>query len=584
MYNDSLTWQKRRIAMISVLFNWLYIFIITFLIGLGFFRLLSVFLKRQLSFSFFSLILCGVAVTTVYAQILSLFCKIGLLANLLLVVFGIVTLIIYPRSFYRQYLEKLKNTFFCWNGLLYIGLILFIALCTSRGTIHTDTSLYHAQAVRWYEEYGVVKGLGNLQWHFAYNSSYFAFAALFSLKFLCGQSLHCTTGFIAIVLILWSVYRLRGFFTRTHHMADMCCIGILFYALVNLTGCISPASDYATMYMALYLIARWCETIEHDPGNIDAFALLSVFSVYVMTLKLSTGLLVLLVIFPLVCLIRSRRTKDIFIYLALGLLTAAPFLIRNVIISGWLLYPFAAIDLFQFDWIMPVRYVNIDSSTIKVWARCLYDPSLIDMPFYKWLPIWWEAQERYSQMLILTNVLAFVLDSALLLHKIAAKAKLCRNTILINLCTFICIAAWLLLAPFIRYGLAFLIAAPMISVGMWLETWQKEYGSASFYKLFSGCVIFAMFFVLSPYWEHYFVDDIVFIKQNLTQPCYICQKNYDTSPMEEYDMNGITIYCPKEGQITGYDYFPASSYNYMIHNTELRGNSLKDGFRSLERE
>ena len=112
MYNDSLTWQKRRIAMISVLFNWLYIFIITFLIGLGFFRLLSVLLKRQLSFSFFSLILCGTAVTTVYPQILSLFCKIGLLANLLLVVFGIVTLIIYPRSFYRQYLEKLKNTFF----------------------------------------------------------------------------------------------------------------------------------------------------------------------------------------------------------------------------------------------------------------------------------------------------------------------------------------------------------------------------------------------------------------------------------------------------------------------------------------
>lgn len=39
--------------MISVLFNWLYIFIVTFLIGLGFFKLLSVFLKRQLSFSFF---------------------------------------------------------------------------------------------------------------------------------------------------------------------------------------------------------------------------------------------------------------------------------------------------------------------------------------------------------------------------------------------------------------------------------------------------------------------------------------------------------------------------------------------------
>ncbi len=112
MYNDHLTWQKRRITMISVLFNWLYIFIVTFLIGLVFFKLLSVFLKRQLSFSFFSLILCGVAVTTVYTQLLSLFCKIGALANLLLILLCIAAFIAYPRSFYLQYLKKLKNTFF----------------------------------------------------------------------------------------------------------------------------------------------------------------------------------------------------------------------------------------------------------------------------------------------------------------------------------------------------------------------------------------------------------------------------------------------------------------------------------------
>lgn len=570
--------------MITVLLNWGYIFIITYLIGLGFFKLLSVVLKRSFTFTFFSSILCGVAVTTVYAQLLSLFCKIGFLANLLLIILCIVTLILYPHSFYKETLQKIKLAFFSWQGLLYIGLILFIAFYTSRGTIHTDTSLYHAQAIRWYEEYGVVKGLGNLQWHFAYNSSYFAFAALFSLKFLCGQSLHCTTGFIAIILILWSVHHLRGFLTHTSHMCDMCCVGILFYTLVNLTGCVSPASDYASMYMALYLIARWCQTIEQSPNNIDAFALLSIFSVYVMTLKLSTGLLILLVIFPLVCLIKAKRIKDIFLYFGLGFLTAAPFLIRNVIISGWLLYPFAAIDLFQFDWKMPERYVTIDSSTIKVWARCLYDPKLIDMPFQEWLPIWWNAQERYSQMLILTNILALVLNIAILLHKIIAKSKLCWNTILLNLCAFACLVSWLFLAPFIRYGLAFLLAVPMLSIGIWLGMWPQKTQPSSFYKLFSGSIVFLMFFVLTPYWDHYFVDDIVFIKQNLKQPYYICQKDYDTSAMKEYDRNGIVIYCPEEGQITGYDYFPSSSYDYMIQLTELRGNTLKDGFRSLERE
>ncbi len=563
--------------MISVLLNWLYIFFITFLTGLGFFQVLSKILKKQLSFSFFSLILCGIAVTTVYAQLLSLFCRIGLFANLLLCIICVLTAV-KNIPLLSDYARKTARLFVSWEGLLYIGLILFIAFCTSRGTIHTDTSLYHAQAIRWYEEYGVVKGLGNLQWHYAYNSSYFAFAALFSLKFLCGQSLHCTTGFIAIVLILWSLYHLRSFLSHRRHMTDLCCVGILFYTLVNLVGCVSPASDYATMYMALYLIARWAETIEQTPEDTDAFALLSVFSVYVMTLKLSAGLLVLLVIFPLVALIKAKRIKDIVIYLFLGIITAGVFLSRNVIISGWLLYPFAAIDLFHFDWKMPVKYVNIDSATIKVWGRCLYDPNLIDMPFQEWLPIWWEAQERYAQMLILTNIIAVVLDIAILLHRICSKARLSWNTILLNLCVLSCSVAWLFLAPFIRYGLGFLLATPMLAVGMWLRSDEPS----SFYKLFSGCVVLLMFFILTPYWDHYFVDDVLFIKRNITEPYYICQKDYETSPMTEYNMNGVTVYCPEQGQITGYQYFPSSSYNFMIINTELRKSSLKDGFRSLE--
>lgn len=565
--------------MISVLLNWLYIFVITLLIGLGFLRILSVILEKKLSFSFFNLILCGIAVTTVYAQILSLFCKIGFLANLLLVALCIVVAI-KNRDILWGYGKKTKQIFFSWEGLLYFGLIIFIAFCTSRGALHTDTNLYHAQAIRWYEEYGVVKGLGNLQWHFAYNSSYFAFAALFSMKFLCGQSLHCTTGFIAIILILWSLYYLRGFFSHKSHLTDMCCVGILFYVLVNLTGCVSPASDYATMYMALYLVARWAETIEKSPDDIDTFARLSVFSVYVMTLKLSAGLMILLVIFPLFYLVKTKRIKAIGIYFALGVIMAAPFLIRNVIISGWLLYPFAAIDLFHFDWKMPVNYVNIDSATIKVWARCLYNPVMenIKIPFREWLPIWWEAQEHYAQMLILANILAFVLDVSILIHMLVTRAKINWNIILLKLVLFGCIIAWLFLAPFIRYGLAFLLAVPMISVGMWMKKDEPD----SFYKLFSGCIVFVMFFVLTPYWDHYFSDDLLFIKQNITEPYYICQKKYDSSSMEEYDMNGITVYLPTDADITGYDYFPSSAYDYMIINTELRGNTLKEGFRSLE--
>ena len=52
--------------------------------------------------------------------------------------------------------------------------------------------------------------------------------------------------------------------------------------------------------------------------------------------------------------------------------------------------------------------------------------------------------------------------------------------------------------------------------------------------------------------------------------------------MAEYDMNGVTIYYPKEGEAVGYKYFPASAYDYEIVNTELRGSSIRKGFRNTE--
>ena len=562
--------------MVIVLLNWSYILFITFLTGFCFYKCLNKFVNCNTSYSLSHNIVCGIVVTTIYAQFFSIFHKVGLLANLFLFILCLAVLI-RNKSELSIRIKKTLSILCSWEGVLYLGVLLLIAFCTSRGTIHTDTNLYHAQMIRWYETYGVVKGLANLQWHFAYNSSYFGFAALFSMAFLGGSSLHCTTGFLTALFCIWALHHLKNFFSHSYHFADLCCIGILFYALVNLTGCVSPASDYATMFFALYLITRWAEVLESHTQDITEYCLLSVLAVYIATLKLSAGLLVLLVLYPLVCLIRQKRTKEIITYLFFGIITLLPYLIRNVIISGWLLYPFPALDLFSFDWKLPVQYVQIDSAQIKTWARCLYDSSLIDKPFQEWLPIWWNAQERYAQMLLLTNILAVVLDVFILLHYIIRKKRLNWNLVLLNIVVLCNTAAWLFLAPFIRYGLAFLLATPALAVGMWM---RKE--KSSFYKLVSGCIVVLMFFVLTPYWDHYFTDDIVFIKQNLTAPYYLTQKEYDTSEMQTFDMNGITIYCPKEGEVTGYRYFPASAYDYMIQSTQLRGTQIKHGFRNTE--
>lgn len=564
--------------MLSVFLNWIYIFFVTQLIGYGFYKCMNRFIySRSIDYNAFHNTVCGIVITTIYAQFFSLFYKVGLTANLILLVLCIF-IIFQNHKRIMQYVHFIKTIVFSWEGVLYLSIVILFAFAASRGIFHTDTNIYHAQAIHWYEEMGIVKGQGNLQWHFAYNSSGFALAALFSLSFLGFQSFHCTTGYIAALFCIWALYYMRDCFSHKSHVTDMCCIAILFYALVNLTGFMSPASDYVTMFFALYLIARWAQEIESGKNDITAYALLSVLAVFLCTLKLSAGPIVLLAIYPAIYLIKEKRLKSISLYLLLGIITLMPFLIRNAIISGWLLYPFPELDFFHVDWKVPERFVLIDSAQIKVWGKCLYDITLVDLPMKEWIPIWWSAQERYAQMLIYCNLLAICLDVVILLHCLVKKEKVNYNLILLNTVVAVCSVAWFVLAPFIRYGLSFLLATPMLAVGMWFH--KKE---RSLYQLVSGGIVLLMFFMGSSYWEHYFTDDMVFLKHNLTEPYYFIQKDYDSTDLQEIDMNGITIYAPIEGEVSGYYNFPTTTYPQMIPDVELRGDSLKDGFRNKYR-
>lgn len=560
--------------MLTVLMNWSYIFLITQIIGMGFYQCISHLIKSDIKYRISGNTVCGIVITTIYAQFFSLFYKVGLTANVILWILCVFFIILY-KNILLEYLNFLRKITFSWEGVLYLGVLILFAFATSRGPFHTDTNIYHAQAIRWYEEIGVVKGLGNLQWHFAYNSASFGFAALFSLSFLGFQSFHCTTGYIAAVVCIWALYYIKDFSSHNQHVTDMCCIAILFYALVNFIGFMSPASDYATMFFTLYLIARWAEEIESGKNDITAYALLCVLAVFLCTLKLSAGPIVLLAIFPAVHLIKHKQYKDIVIYLSLGIVTILPFVIRNVIISGWLLYPFASIDLFHVDWKIPVEYVRIDSAQIKVWAKCLYDITLEDMPMKEWIPIWWSSQERYAKMLIYCDILGVCLDIVILLHRFIKKEKINSSLFLLNFVTILCGVVWFVLAPFIRYGLSFLLALPMLAVGMWFH--KKE---RSLYQLVSGGIVIMMFFMASSYWEHYFLDDMVFLKHNVMNPYYIIQQDYDSTELKVTDMNGIDIYSPKTGEISGYSHFPTTTYPQMISNVELRGSRLKDGFRN----
>lgn len=555
--------------MLSVVMSWIYIFLVCMLIGMGVLRLFGT--KR---FFLTGYLIAGIIGITVYVEFFSIFVKIGALAQGVLLTAALAAGYC-CRSRLGQLWKTYRPVVLSWEGFFYFCFILLIAFYTSRGEFHTDTNIYHAAAIRIYEEYGLVRGIGNLQSHYAYNSSYLAFASLFSLRWLFGRSLHTTTGFLEVIMCLYAFRGLKNFIRHENHVTDMMRVGILLYTLVNVTRSMSPATDYATMYFALFILTAWCENLFEGRSDTTVYALLSVAAVFAATLKFSCCLLALLALCPAYCLLKEKRWREILLYLLCGCVILCPFLIRNYYLSGWLLYPFDKIDIFRPVWKIPREYLTHDADQIKVWGRCLFDVEQVDRPVGEWLPVWWEHQFRYEKMFLGAVVISAVLQILLLMRRLWRRQKVRPQFVVLHLAVWDNLAVWFFMAPFIRYGLAFLIAVIMIAAGDYLSERKK-----GFFSIAAGCLAFCILISVSPYWDQYVTDAGVFMKQELREPYYIVQKDYDRGHMDSCEINGNTIYFSTGEEINSYHVFPGTCYKPMLERSTLIGDRIEDGFRA----
>jgi|GEM_PF-352093 len=594
--------------MIIVLITWLYMFILCLLAG-------SVILaamysaasalqdgmpvqqetarKLHLPYSPAAVITAGIVIITVYAEYFSIFHRVDIISHIPFACAALLlALVVAPaRRTVAGILKDMIRRLTSAEGLFMISALLAIAFFTSRGRFHTDTGIYHAQAIRLIEEYGVIRGLGNLQLHYAYNSAYLPFCAFFSMPYAPwagGQALHVTTGFLAAVYSLYAIHGLKDFGRHKEHGADFAKAAILLYVVINAEGLMSPATDYGTLFVTLFLFSAWVETAERnisseagihtDQRALTDFGLLSILALFAASMKLSTAGLVIVMAYPLICWIRRKKGACIGFFLASGFLAFLPYLIRNVILSGWLLYPFVKIDLFDVPWKVPVEHAVVDSDQIKVWGRALYDVALVDMPIQEWSRIWWENQEHYDQMLMYAVVLSALMLALCAVAKKLQGRKLRMEVILLAAAMYLNIAIWFVQAPAIRFGLSSLLTLPLITAGIFAGDNTNKKGYQPVLKAAGTWVAIGIILCYTAIADHYLMTDLVFIKQRLSEPWYISQQPYDRVDEEYEDRDGNRIYYAGYDEINSYYCCPGTCYHFMLERTELMGEDIKDGF------
>lgn len=566
--------------MISILLNWFYIFITAFLIGFAASKAIEKMFGWRMK-TIDSILATGIMIATVYAQFFSIFYKVGLAANAVMVLICLCVVI----KWHRELVGRIKYAVYAAGvikGVLLVGLILIWSYCTSRGYMHYDSDLYHAQSIRWIEEYGVVKGLGNIHVRFAYNSSFFALSALYSMRFLLGSSLHTVNGFFALLLSA-EVLRFLDISKRKKViLADFARLGAFYYLTVIYREIVAPASDYAIMCVVFYLVIKWLDLLETDRDEITPFALLCVGGVYAVSLKLTAGLILLLVLKPAWMLISRKRWKDIFIYVAMGIIVLAPWITRTVIISGYLLYPFPALDLFSVDWKINAAAAALDAAEIKTWGRGLNNAALVDLPVKEWFPSWFQTMlPMLGKLLIIADIIClFLFLIILMLFFVRGIRKKVRDDRFIVFGEYLLVLAavivsylfWQLSAPLLRYGYAYVLLTVVLTAGI-LKTIWEEHATVRQLRFFcKGFAVLLLVFSAVKLWPL-----AGYMTSVAAQPYMLWQQDYGSYELECYEVNGISFYYPVSGDRVGYQRFPA-----IPRKTEIifRGEDIKDGFQN----
>jgi hypothetical protein len=293
-------------------------------------------------------------------------------------------------------------------------LVVFRALYLSiGGPTEYDTLLYHAQIVKWLKEYSIVPGLGNLHHRLAYNSSFHVLASFLDVGVFQDKSFHGLNSFFFLFLeayLLIRVWflclgdvRIANIFAALFILLEPFLIPDSFFGKMN-----SLSTDFVTLVFVGYIILYFIELLQKEkiPTRGDLIVGLSITG-FASTVKLVSAPLLLLPIFVLAKYwktgrlkwtsppgIIKRNSRFILIVSFIIVTLFTPWVTRNVILSGYIVYPVYQVDIFNPEWKMPKSLVIDDSRWIQSWARVpnVYPDKVLDHGFLHWLKLWVHKQ------------------------------------------------------------------------------------------------------------------------------------------------------------------------------------------------
>lgn len=468
---------------------------------------------------------------------------------------------------------------------------------------HSDTAYYHAPSIRWISEYGVVPGLGNLLSPLAVDYLWFQPDALFGFSFLLPHRLHALSGFTVFWAYCFALGGFREFLlSKDGRVFSNAFRALMLLPLLELGNYIvSDSGDEPAALLVLITLALGCRYIERHGDSSSArplFAAVAILAFFTVALKWSALPLLLLIMGFTLRNVRSGHGMKPINVASLATAMLLPKLVRSVILSGYLLYPFPALDWFDVDWKMPRDVVVAEKRYVESMARIRFDRpgALLACDTSAWFRDWLQQfLDRPVGASLATALAALILVALLRPRRVFGMLARYRIVFLTVLSALL---YWFLTAPHVRFAYGFLASAAMLTGltagwslappgGRLLGGRLSRFATGLAVTITAALVLFSCPCPLpgdalgtGVQFSAYYIARLDRIRRGKASPDpLIHQTPYPEVPVARFDLGGLPIYRPVTGQHCWDAPLPCTPYLYR--RIQARGRSLADGFRAV---
>jgi hypothetical protein len=434
-----------------------------------------------------------------------------------------------------------------------------------------DTGLYHIQAMKWMESYPVLPGLGNIHGRFAFNSNALLLHSVFSMQDIFASRIFGLNSLLFFVLFIRIIFKIK----ETPFISQLALTVVIFILLRYYDTFISsPNTDVIPHILIVYLLLKafW------SPHSLRTTPLLYLLlPVFCLTLKLSQVPICLICLMALIVLIKSRQYKLIFSASFLCCILFVSWCVRNVIISGYPVYPFPAFDWFDVDWKIPVSLVEREKMWILSVARksqLFVNEDSLSISFITWMKVWLINCFQVSKTAFFILCLAAI-SPLVILSRIKRQWVENRFLVYFWLIAFSGVLFWAIMAPDVRFGMGFITLTALLPIMMF----GNDNGNPPFPIIPPVLLLLSFLFFLK-----ISSDVIKNVSSEAEYPSLLYRpQTFDVklSPNEyrTHTIGSVTIYVPTDGdQCFDHDIPCSPSYCYS-DSLELRGKSIREGFR-----